>query len=88
MAVSCYAPRVRVVERVMPAVDPVTVTVEVPGGVPETLPASKSLPQPTVISTSISEKKARIETFFRPFLRTPANTMPINPIPEKPIQFA
>src|SRR5882762_4761625 len=80
--------RLKVVEWVKPVVDPVTVTVDAPGGVPGTVCRLLPPPQPTLISTIINEKAPRAILFFRFFPRPPRITMPMNPMLPNPSQLA
>jgi hypothetical protein len=77
---------VRVVEWVMVPVVAVTVTVDVPEGVPW-VAGQGLLPQPTEMSNTTKVMMPKI-IFARLFWRAPAITAPIRPIPDMFSQLA
>jgi hypothetical protein len=71
---------VKVVEWVKPVVDAVTVTVEVPAGVPGVVCRGEP-PHPITVSSAISNKKSIAAPFLRFLRRRPTNIIPVNPLP-------
>ena len=71
-----------------PVVDPVTVTVDVPAGVPGTVTGVCLPPQPMAINTVIRASAPRTIVFFRRFLLAPITTTPIKPMLVNPSQDA